>query len=78
MFDVWERRRIVRDRLRSMLRKIGFVKIQDSVWAYPYDCEELIAFIRTELRLGKGVLYFVADGMESDRFLRTHFKLPRV
>lgn len=76
MFDVWERRRPVRDRLRFLLKKIGFVKIQNSVWVYPYDCEEVIALIRAELRVGTGALYFVADSIEGDRNLRRHFNLP--
>ncbi len=76
IFDVWERRRPVRDQLRSLLMKIGFVKVQDSVWAYPYDCEEVIAFIKADLRLGKGMLYLIAEGIEGDREMRRHFSLP--
>lgn len=76
IFDVWERRRPVRDRLRSLLGKIGFIKVQDSVWAYPYDCEELLVFIKTELKLGSGMLYLIAEGIEGDAWLRQHFKLP--
>ena len=76
IFDVWERRRSVRDQLRWLLMKIGFVKVQNSVWAYPYDCEEVLAFIKADLRLGKGMLYLVAEGVEGDRWLRRHFKLP--
>src|SRR3989338_2348265 len=49
IFDIWERRRSVRDRLRSILRTNGFVKVQNSVWVYPYDCEELFVFLRTNL-----------------------------
>ncbi|MEK7060586.1 MAG: CRISPR-associated endonuclease Cas2, partial [Patescibacteria group bacterium] len=36
IFDIWERRRGVRDRLRNLLQKNGFVKVQNSVWVYPY------------------------------------------
>ncbi len=76
VFDVWEKRREVRRRLREILKNTGFVRLQDSVWIFPYDCEELVAFMRTDLRLGRAVLYFVADGVESDKDLRKHFKLP--
>ncbi|MBC7836341.1 CRISPR-associated endonuclease Cas2 [Acetobacteraceae bacterium] len=76
IFDVWERRRGVRDQLRTMLKKAGFVKIQNSVWAYPYDCEELFTFLRIDLRLGKGMLYIVAEEIEHDEKLRRHFELP--
>ena len=76
IFDVWERRRDVRERLRTALENIGFVKIQNSVWAYPYPCEEFFAFLRTELRLGNGMLYIVAGEIENDWKIRRHFGLP--
>lgn len=76
MFDVWERRRKVRDELRETLKEIGFVKVQDSAWAYPYPCEKLLVFLRTHLKLGRGILYVVADEIEHDEQLRKHFKLP--
>ena len=75
IFDVWERRRAVRDKLRAMLQKAGFIKIQDSVWVYPYDCEELFVFLRTDLHLGRGILYIVAEEIEHDDWLRRHFGL---
>ena len=76
IFDIWERRRSVRDRLRTLLQRNGFIKIQNSVWVYPYDCEELVVFLRTNLRLGKGILYIVAEEVENDGTLRKHFGLP--
>lgn len=76
IFDIWERRRAVRDRLRTLLKRNGFVKIQNSVWVYPYDCEELLVFLRTNLRLGKGIIYIVAEEIENDCALRKHFNLP--
>lgn len=76
IFDIWERRRAIRNRLRTLLQRNGFVKVQNSVWVYPYDCEELFVFLRTNLRLGKGILYIVAEEIEYDEALRKHFKLP--
>lgn len=76
MFDVWERRRKVRDELRETLKEIGFVKVQNSAWAYPYPCEKLLIFLRTHLKLGHGILYIVADEIEHDEKLRKHFNLP--
>lgn len=75
IFDIWESRRSVRDALRSRLKTTGFIPIQNSVWAFPYDCEELLFLLRTELRLGKSVLYVVAEGVENDIWLRKHFKV---
>lgn len=75
IFDVWESRRNVRNALRMALQKAGFLRIQDSVWLHPYACEELVTFLRTELRLGGSVIYVVAEGIEHDEKFRKHFQL---
>ncbi|MDO8548185.1 MAG: hypothetical protein Q7R71_00735 [bacterium] len=75
IFDIWERRRVVRDKLRRALARAGFLKIQNSVWIYPYDCEELVAFLRTDLHLGKSILYIIADGIEHDERYQAHFNI---
>lgn len=77
-FDVPERRRGVRGRLREMMKSVGFIRLQESVWVYPYDCEEFIALLKAELKIGRHVLYIIADCIEQDRALRTHFHLPPV
>ena len=76
VFDVPERRRHVRNRLRAVMCEIGFVRLQDSVWVYPYDCEDFVALLKAELKIGKDALYAIADTIEHDRSLRLHFKLP--
>lgn len=76
IFDVWEKRRAVRDQLRRTLVKAGFKRIQNSVWVHPYDCEDLLVFLRADLHLGKGILYIVAEGIEHDAQLRRSFNLP--
>lgn len=76
VFDIPERRRAIRTRLCSIMREIGFVRMQDSVWVYPYDCEDFIALLKAELKIGKDVLYAIADTIEYDKPLRLHFSLP--
>ena len=76
IFDLPERRKTVRDRLRRKMASYGFLRIQDSVWLYPYDCEELIVLLKAELKIGKDVLYAVVTRIENDLWIRKHFKLP--
>jgi len=76
VFDVPERRRRIRNRLRIVMSEIGFVRLQNSVWVYPYDCEDFIALLKAELKIGKAVLYAIVDTIEHDRDIRKHFKLP--
>lgn len=76
VFDINERRRRVRDQLRRLLQGAGFMRIQDSVWVYPYSCDEFISLVRAHLKSGVGEMRsFVAEALESDRSLREHFHL---
>lgn len=75
IFDVKEKYKSSRERFRRILQKAGFVRLQDSVWVYPHDCEELIALMRKDLRLGGSVLYLIAEGIENDSPLHSHFGL---
>jgi DNA-binding transcriptional regulator PaaX len=74
-FDIPERRRSIRARLREMMKSVGFIRLQESVWVYPYDCEEFMALLKAELKIGRNVLYVIADSIEQDSTLRKHFNL---
>ena len=77
IFDIKEKRRAVRDELRSLLITTGFVKLQDSVWVYPHRCDEVIALLKFHLTLGRDLVYIIADAIEGDEALRKHFNLPK-
>lgn len=72
-FDIKEPRRKIRDALRRELQAVGFRKLQDSVWVYPYPCEEYVALLKADLHVGKDILYVIADELENDRVLREEF-----
>ncbi len=75
IFDIREAKRNTRDQLRNTLVSIGFLKLQQSVWVYPYDCEELITLLKADLKIGKDILYIIADSIENDRWVKNHFNL---
>ena len=75
IFDIPERRKRSREQIRTTLTQIGFQRLQDSVWVYPYDCEDLITLLKVDLKMGKDVLYIIADKIEYDLPLRSHFGL---
>jgi len=75
LFDIPERRRGARNRLRVFMQEYGFVRLQDSVWIYPYDCEDLIALAKANFRIGADALYMIAEQLERDKYLREHFGL---
>ena len=76
IFDVPEKRKSVRAGLRRFMSEYGFVRLQDSVWIYPYDCEDLIALAKANFRVGADVLYMIVERLERDKHLREHFALP--
>lgn len=76
MFDIPEKRKKIREHLRFEMQEIGFLRMQDSVWIYPYDCEEFIALLKADMHIGSDVLYAVIEEIENDARIRKHFNLP--
>jgi virulence-associated protein VapD len=75
IFDIAEKRRSARDRIRIDMKVFGFEKLQDSVWVYPYECEEVISLLKTRYKAGKELVYIVASDIENDMRLRKTFQL---
>lgn len=75
IWDVPELRRSARDRIRAALKKLGFVRIQRSVWVTPYPCRDQIAYLREEMGLAIGLVYLESDFIEDHGRLRRYFKL---
>ncbi|MEK7173935.1 MAG: hypothetical protein AAB710_02530 [Patescibacteria group bacterium] len=75
IFDVKETFKIRRDRFRDELKLIGFVRVQNSVWAFPYECKEIVSLLKMEREIGDQVLYLEADYIENDSTLRHKFQL---
>ena len=75
IFDIPERKKRVRDEIRNILTNAGFERLQDSVWVYPYDCEDIIGLLKTDYGVGLEMLYIIADQIENDKYLRMDFDL---
>ena len=75
IFDIPEYRRGTRDKLRLTMRTAGFYRLQDSVWLYPYDCEDFMTLVKADLKIGNAILYMVVEKIENDGKIKTHFSL---
>ena len=75
IFDIPERKRRVRDQIRNLFILSGMYRLQDSVWVYPYDCEDIIGLLKTDFGIGRDLLYIIADEIENDKHLRDYFSL---
>ncbi len=77
IFDIKEQNRQVRDQIRRKLGFIGFIKLQNSVWVYPYDCEDFINLLKADFSMGQEVLYIIGDRIENEEVLLKWFSLRR-
>ncbi len=75
IFDIREENKAVRDLLRRELINLGFVKLQNSVWVYPYDCEEIVIMLKAYFQRGRDILYITAERIENDSWLKKAFRL---
>ena len=75
IFDIPEYRRGTRDKLRLTMRTSGFYRLQDSVWLYPYDCEDFMTLVKADLKIGNAILYMVVEKIENDIKIKSHFAL---
>ncbi|KKW19679.1 MAG: hypothetical protein UY63_C0008G0039 [Parcubacteria group bacterium GW2011_GWA2_51_10] len=74
-FDIPEKYRLLRDKVRAVLKKAGFVKLQQSIWVFPHECEELVQLIKEESRLSRYILYGVLSRIEGEERLKKLFSL---
>lgn len=75
IFDIPEKKRKVREQMRRFFVAAGLRRLQDSVWVYPHDCEDIIALLKTEFGVGRDILYMIVDEIENDKNLRQEFGL---
>ena len=76
IFDIPNLSGVARDVFRRKLKEFSFYSLQQSVWVFPYPCQEEIGLLREFLGLNKRqVQVLEATKLEDDRFLRKHFQL---
>jgi len=75
IFDIPDYRKGLRAKVRRSLHAVGFVLLQKSVWIYPYDCEDFIAMLKADFKIGKDMRYLIADTIEYDAPYRERFGL---
>ncbi|RJQ35457.1 CRISPR-associated endonuclease Cas2 [Candidatus Parcubacteria bacterium] len=74
-FDIPEKYAPLRNKVREILKKAGFVLLQQSVWVFPHECEELVQLIKQESKLSQYILYGVLERIENEERLKKIFGL---
>jgi DNA-binding transcriptional regulator PaaX len=72
VFDIPEEMRLARDALRDRLKQLGFIQFQQSIWIYPYPCEEEIEFVTEFLKVGRYTTLLTVK-LDDDKALREAF-----
>lgn len=75
MFDIPNKHKQVRDIFRMRLSQLGLYKYQESVYVSPFPCSKEIEFLRELYGIAVTVKYLLAEKIEDDSFLRSHFDL---
>ena len=77
IFDIPESRRFDRTNIRQAIISIGFMRLQDSVWIYPYSCEKIISLLKAETESEGDVLYMIVEMLENDEEIKKHFGINK-
>lgn len=62
-----------REALRNKIKEIGFVQIQKSVWAYPYECEDELLFIAETFKVQDYIEILTVEKVLHEEALRKKF-----
>ena len=76
IFDIAAEERTKRNAFRGLIRRLGAVMLQKSVWIYPFDCSEQIDLLKSFFALTDNELRIVvAKSIGEDASFQKHFRL---
>ncbi|OGK29397.1 CRISPR-associated endonuclease Cas2, partial [Candidatus Roizmanbacteria bacterium RIFCSPHIGHO2_12_41_18] len=75
IFDIPEKFKKAREALRNKLKDLGFVKLQESVFIFPYECEDEINFITEVFLIRPFVKFMRVKSFTNEEKLRINFGL---
>jgi len=74
-FDIPDKYKQGRDALRGKLEKIGFCKLQESVFVAPYNCKDEMMLLINHFKLSKYVRFGVLEYIDNEDYLRSFYKI---
>ena len=75
IFDIPERLKKAREALRNKLTNLGFMKLQESVFVFPHECEDEINFIVEVFLIRPFVRFMRVKSFTNEEQLRVKFEL---
>ena len=75
IFDIPDRFKKAREALRNKLKDLGFMKLQESVFVFPYECEDEINFIMEVFLIRPFVRFMRVRSFTNEEQIRVNFGL---
>lgn len=66
IFDIPEKMRVSRDVLRNKIINLGFLKIQESVYVYPFECSTEVTALSKLLSVEENVLIMISEIIQGE------------
>lgn len=74
-FDLPEKKKIIRNNLILQLKAEGFINYAKGLWVLPYNPAEYLKSLRKHLGLSGELKLIIAESLEGEDALKTHFNL---
>ncbi len=74
-YDIPEKYKKNRDYFRFVIQKLGFRKIQNSLWVFPWECKEEISIICQNIGVHPFVVYMNTKEIPNQNKYKTYFNL---
>jgi CRISPR-associated endonuclease Cas2 len=75
IFDIPEKKRYARDALREVLKRIGFLELQRSVFIFPYQCQSELDFVIEFFNIRPYVRTATVVDLDNELHLREIFNI---
>lgn len=75
VFDIPEHQHHTRDIVRGWLKRLGFARLQQSVWIIPWPCQQQFEALASEFKLGNQAILLETKTIAKQAALRRQFKL---
>ena len=75
IFDIPEKKKIVRDQINLKLKELGFEDLQKSTFIFPYECRNEVEFIKNHFYLKNEIRYILAEEIDNQSNLVKLFGL---
>lgn len=73
IFDIPVKKNSARESLRKKMKRLGFYKLQQSVFVHPFPCLEIVQFLRDYFGVSSEVEYLEVEKLESQNKLIEYF-----